>query len=119
MGCQAKVRVAYESLKRSHDALYKQLSACDKYETDLLHFVEFESYNAAAGARALKQLKLNRKKRRAVKDEIAATDKLISQLRTYLENGSTEPENPKVYHYRTAEKEDILNVDVEQFCQQN
>lgn len=67
-----------DAIKRKEE-LCKQLSDVDKELSDLNHYIEFCSLNAAQGYKAYKMVKDRRIKRRSIKNELAVVDVILEK----------------------------------------
>lgn len=74
-----------EKCKRKQE-LIKMLSQCDLQQEDILHFIELEKCDAVSMAKATKQLKIVRQKRREIKNELAVVAVICDRLKTTLED---------------------------------
>lgn len=103
MSYKTQIEQTLSSLKREKKKLAQKLSQHDLYEQDLLHYIEFEKYDAVIGSKILKKLKENRRGRRLVKDELNKIDCAISALKAYFEK----PKRGKKYHYKILKKDEF------------
>lgn len=61
--------------------LIDQLNSCDKEILDILHIIEIEkSKDLYAGWKLYKQIKLNREKRRSIKDELIIIGNVLNEI---------------------------------------
>ena len=90
-----------KEIKDKHDKLFEQLSNVDSEQEDVLHFLELTTCDAVTMMKATKRLKEIRKRRREIKDELAA----IQKVHARLGNAVLSHTNPDIYTCRT----DILN----------
>lgn len=60
------MKLVPEQIKR----LEKEINICDQETQDLLHLIEFSSFNASEGYYLCKDLQITRQKRRQCKDEL-------------------------------------------------
>lgn len=58
------------SIRADIKTLQDQLSGCDRLQSDLLHIIENENFNAAQGYKLAKMLQDNRGTRRRIKNEL-------------------------------------------------
>lgn len=65
-----KLSKILDDLPKQIERLNKQVQLCDLEEQDVLHVLEFSSFNAQQGWKLAKDLQLTRKKRRELKDEL-------------------------------------------------
>lgn len=65
--------------KKRKEELVKQLYSLEDEKQDIEHYIEFQNLNAAQGYKASKELKICRKKRRSVKNEIAVINIILSK----------------------------------------
>ncbi|WP_182200115.1 hypothetical protein [Paraliobacillus salinarum] len=63
-----------------------QLTKINQEIQDLMHVVEFSSFNASDGYRLAKDLKIARKKRRELKNELELLEPLVSVLKKFRNN---------------------------------
>lgn len=70
------------TIDAEYEILRNRLSDKDKIENDLLHKLEFESFNASTGYKIAKALKVNRAERREIKNELES----LTELRTLTHN---------------------------------
>lgn len=82
-------------------------SKCDLVEQDILHYIEFEKYDAPTGARLLKRLKEARIERRVIKNEYEELQSILKRFQTSGLHKFKRPE--KHYTYRTVTLESILS----------
>lgn len=90
------------------DKYIQELSAIDLEEQDILHYIEFNNFNAAQGYKLSKILKATREKRRAIKNKIAEYQKIVANsedidLDKLFEN------KPKSYTNKILKDDNIYN----------
>ena len=91
------------SLNERHNKLVQELSQVDLEQQDILHFLEFDSYDAVTMMKVTKKLREVRGKRRIIKDE-------LSEVQSVLERIGKAPLSHKTqstYTYKTAVLSDI------------
>lgn len=108
MSYRTQIDQTYQSLKRAQQKLSSKISRYDLYQSDLLHYIENEKYDAAMGSQLLKKLKENRIARRKYKKEQEEVFRMLQALDTFYAKHPS-----KKYHYRIADKEHILDVNLE------
>lgn len=93
-------------IEQRYNELHKKKSKYDLEEQDILHFIEFEKYDAVVGSKLLKKLKETRKYRREIKDEYESLQSILKRLNNA---GLCDYKRPKKsYTYRTVTLESIL-----------
>lgn len=81
----------------------------DMQEQDILHYIEFEKYDAATGSRLLKKLKEIRIGRRDIKNEYEDLQSILRRLDNAGLKGYHRKQ--KRYEYRTVTVSSILGED--------
>ena len=71
----------YETMMASESFLRFKLKGVEEKQQDLLHAVEFNSYNACKGFKKYKELKLVREERRRIKDSLLVVQILKESLK--------------------------------------
>lgn len=94
-------------LRQRYNELNNIRSEYDMIEQDILHFIEFEKYDAVAGAKLLKKLKETRISRRETKNEYEELQSILRRMKNAGLNNYKRPK--KKYTYRTVTLERILN----------
>ena len=74
------------TIDAEYEILCNRLSNKDKIENDLLHKLEFETFNASTGYKLAKALKVNRTERREIKNELELLTELRALTHSY-DNG--------------------------------
>ena len=93
-------------IRNRYSELHKKNSEYDLSEQDILHYIEFEKYDAVAGSRILKKLKEIRIERRKIKDEFESLQSVMSKL---TNSGLLKHKRPnKKYTYRTVTLESLF-----------
>lgn len=91
------------SLNIRHNELAKELSEADLEQQDILHFLEFDTYDAVTMVKVTKRLKEVRVKRRAIKDELLVIQSVLGRIgKAPLSHVA-----PNKYTYKTAVLLDI------------
>lgn len=106
MDCIKQINDLSSQLQSRYDQLNKLKSDYDLIEQDILHYIEFEKYDAIAGAKLLKKLKEIRIERRKIKTEYEDTQSILGRLKNAGLHNYSRPE--KHYTYRTVSIERIL-----------
>ena len=91
------------SLNKRHNELVKALSEVDLEQQDILHFLEFDTYDAVTMMKVTKRLKEVRVKRREIKDELST----IQSVLTRIGKAPLAHEPQTIYTYKTAVLSDI------------
>lgn len=94
-------------LRIRYNELDRLKSECDLAEQDILHYIEFEKYDAATGAKLLKRLKEVRRERRSIKNEYEELQSILRRMKNAGLHCFKRPN--KTYTYRTITLESILN----------
>lgn len=94
-------------MRRRYNDLKGKTSNYDLAEQDILHYIEFEKYDAPTGSKLLKKLKEVRIARREIKDEYEELQSILHRIRNAGLNNYKRPN--KNYTYRTVTLENILN----------
>lgn len=68
--------------------LHKQMQLCDQEEQDILHTIEFTSFNAHEGWKLAKDIQLTREVRRRAKDELFSLERVFDRLKVSRTFGS-------------------------------
>ena len=92
-----------EHINKRFAELSKELSSVDQEQDDILHFLEFETYNAVTMMKVTKRLKEVRAKRREIKHEFNMVCAVHSRLGKSTLTGTTQ----KRYTYKTEVLRDI------------
>lgn len=92
-----------EHINKRFAELSKELSSVDQEQDDILHFLEFETYNAVTMMKVTKRLKEVRAKRREIKHEFNAVCAVHSRLGKSTLTDTTQ----KRYTYKTEVLRDI------------
>lgn len=71
----------YETMLAAESLLRFKLKSVEEKQQDLLHAVEFNSYNACEGFKKYKEIKLVREERRRIKDSLLITQILKESLK--------------------------------------
>lgn len=91
------------SLNKRHNELVKALSEVDLEQQDILHFLEFDTYDAVTMMKVTKRLKEVRVKRREIKDELDVIQSILCRI-----GKAPLAHKPKtMYTYKTAVLSDI------------
>jgi hypothetical protein len=93
-------------LRKRYNELDGFKSKYDLAEQDILHYIEFEKYDAATGARLLKKLKEIRIQRREIKSEYEELQSILHKIKNAGLNNYKRPQ--KTYSYRTVTLESVL-----------
>lgn len=93
-------------LRKRYNELKGKTRNYDLAEQDILHYIEFEKYDAPTGSRLLKKLKEIRIARREIKDEFEELQSILHKIRNAGLNNYKRP--IKTYTYRTITLESIL-----------
>jgi hypothetical protein len=94
-------------LRKQYNDLNNKKSNYDLAEQDILHYIEFEKYDAPTGSKLLKKLKEIRLARREIKDEYEELQSILHKIKNAGLNNYKRPQ--KNYTYRTITIESILN----------
>lgn len=89
--------------KNKKEKLCNKLSNLDLRREDILHYIEFGSYNAVEGWKLIKALKETSKERRIVKDNLQVVDSILGLVNEIKLDKTIKRlnENSKTYTYRT------------------
>jgi len=101
------VKNLQETLTKRFAELHRLKSNYDLKEQDILHYIEFEKYDAVAGSKLLKSLKKVRIERRSIKDEYEELQAILARLRNAGLQNFSRPQ--KEYAYRVISLEQILS----------
>lgn len=105
--CHAtKLNEYVSNLRKRFKELDKFKSDYDLAEQDILHYIEFEKYDAATGSRLLKKLKEVRISRREIKDEYEELQSILHKINNAGLSNYKRPN--KTYTYRTVTLESVL-----------
>lgn len=97
------------TLRKRFTELNELKSKYDLSEQDILHYIEFEKYDAVSGSKLLKKLKEVRRERRAIKNEY---EELQSILKRFETSGLHKfRRTNKNYTYRVVSLESLLSDD--------
>jgi len=94
-------------LRKRYNELDGFKSKYDLAEQDILHYIEFERYDAVTGSKLLKKLKEIRIQRREIKTEYEELQSILGKVRNAGLNNYKRPQ--KTYTYRTVTLEIVLN----------
>jgi hypothetical protein len=83
------LQVAIRACKSRHEILSEMLKAQDLEEQDLLHYIEFETFNACEGYLLANKIKEIRTKRREIKDEMESLARAIPTVKDVNADGMT------------------------------
>lgn len=91
----SQYNVFFADIKKKKDELLEELSKCDLEQEDILHFIEFEKYDAITMVKLVKKLKDVRQRRRVVKDKYQAVQIVHDRLKGQVKN------EDRNYNYRS------------------
>lgn len=95
-----------KAFRTRFNQLHKLKQEYDLQQQDILHFIEFEKYDAPTGSKILKKLKEIRQRRREIKDEYEELQSILRKMKNAGLHNYIRPN--KSYVYRTTTLEDIL-----------
>ena len=96
------------NLESRFNQLNQKKSEFDLAEQDILHYIEFERYDAVTGAKLLKKLKEVRIGRREIKNEFEELQSILTRFKTSGLHKLKRPE--KSYTYRTITLQSVLGI---------
>ena len=85
-----------ENMYDKRRELISKLSKADKEQDDILHFLEFEKYNAATMMKVTKKLKEVRANRREIKNELSEIQTICDSIKP-----CKQMEEKKTYTYKS------------------
>ena len=88
----------YQQIDKRHAELAAELSKVDQEQDDILHFLEFDTYNAVVMMKATKRLKEVRERRREIKNEFI----MVNAVHSRLGKSELTTSIQKKYTYKTA-----------------
>lgn len=99
-----------QKIAKERKRLAAELSRYDSYQSDLLHYLEFEPCDAVTSAKIMKTLKTNRKNRRVIKDQINRLNSMTDKLKNNVNVNIFEKPKNKKYSYRVANPNNIFEM---------
>lgn len=100
MDAVARINEVYAAFHKRFSELDTMKGEYDMQEQDILHYIEFEKYDAATGSKLLKRLKEIRIGRREIKNEYEDLQSILRRLNNAgLKNYKRKQ---KKYTYRTV-----------------
>ena len=91
----SQYNVFFEKLIKQREELKGKLCRCDLEQEDILHFIEFEKYDAITMVKLVKKLKNVRQRRREIKDQYQVAQMMCDRLKNQSKN------EDRSYNYRT------------------
>jgi hypothetical protein len=96
-----------QGLTNRFEELHQLKSNYDLKEQDILHYIEFEKYDAVTGSKLLKSLKKVRIDRRNIKDEYEELQSILMRLKNAGLKNYKRPQ--KTYTYRIISLDQVLS----------